>query len=132
LARHFAKELGKPLAPSAIHALQQYTWPGNVRELKSSVESAFVVAEGEAIDAADIRPRRIRPRSQSSSSTVQLEGKSLKEILREVFAHALRSSDGTIRGAALCLGLSKSKFYRNARELGVPFGGVAPQRAVKL
>ncbi len=38
LAREFASELGKMIAPKTLLRLQAYSWPGNVRELRHAVE----------------------------------------------------------------------------------------------
>ncbi len=63
LAQHFLKQTAnrtgaaaKTLDPDAIVALQAYHWPGNVRELQNICERASVLASGNTVTAALIRP----------------------------------------------------------------------------
>ncbi len=43
------------LTPAALEALARYPFPGNVRELENILERAMAMADGEAIDAGDLR-----------------------------------------------------------------------------
>jgi DNA-binding NtrC family response regulator len=56
LARFAAKHgrAGIRFAPEALAALAARAWPGNVRELENAVEQAVVMAEGPAIEPADL------------------------------------------------------------------------------
>ena len=43
------------LSPEAVAALEVYPFPGNVRELENILERALAMADGETIDARDLR-----------------------------------------------------------------------------
>ncbi len=62
LARHFVRKLSKDLgsrvesiSDAAIERLMEYHWPGNVRELENAIERSLVLANGNVLEAADIR-----------------------------------------------------------------------------
>ncbi len=61
LAAHFLQEFAahyrRPVTgftPDAMAALLRYGWPGNVRELAHAVERATLLAQGDAVRAADL------------------------------------------------------------------------------
>ena len=57
LARHFLEDISRRegtarrFDESALRRLVTYPWPGNVRELRNAVHRAYVMADGESIDA---------------------------------------------------------------------------------
>lgn len=57
LARHFLDDISRRegtarrFDESALRRLVTYPWPGNVRELRNAVHRAYVMADGESIDA---------------------------------------------------------------------------------
>jgi two-component system response regulator PilR (NtrC family) len=61
LLAHIAADTGIPapkLGPEALAALAAHDYPGNVRELENILERALAYANGDTLQAADIRPRR--------------------------------------------------------------------------
>ncbi|HIJ83926.1 MAG: two component, sigma54 specific, transcriptional regulator, Fis family [Magnetococcales bacterium] len=61
LANHFRKrfiiELGRndiSFSPSALSVMEKYSWPGNIRELENVIQRALLMAEGRAVEAADL------------------------------------------------------------------------------
>jgi len=42
------------IAPAALAALERHAWPGNVRELENAIERAVALADGEALELADL------------------------------------------------------------------------------
>ena len=54
LRRRAEDDVPRRLSPDACAALRAHPWPGNVRELKSVVDRAYVMADGELIEPADL------------------------------------------------------------------------------
>ena len=57
LTKHFiAKHSGKPfqLSPTALVKLENYSWPGNVRQLENVLQRAFILCDGDKIQAEHI------------------------------------------------------------------------------
>src|SRR5690606_11673798 len=99
LADHFARASAPrgavpSLSADALARLEAHPWPGNVRELKNVLARAMLLRRGPAITAADLGfeggssrpPVRV---SESDVDSVQLRGKTLAEIEREVTFKAL-------------------------------------------
>src|SRR5215471_9185552 len=62
LADHFLREIEarekvgvQHLDPKALDLLRAHVWPGNVRELRNIVHRAYILAEGDTIDARVVR-----------------------------------------------------------------------------
>jgi DNA-binding NtrC family response regulator len=58
--KRFASELKKKItgfSDGALEYIQTYRWPGNVRELKNAVERAVILAHGDTIQVAALKPR---------------------------------------------------------------------------
>jgi DNA-binding NtrC family response regulator len=58
---------GKRFSAEATRAILAHPWPGNVRELKNAVERAVLIADGDAIEVADLildGPQAVAPWTQ--------------------------------------------------------------------
>jgi DNA-binding NtrC family response regulator len=112
LAAHFlavhAQRYRKPIATfdsAALSLLHEHPWPGNVRELDHAVERAVLMAQGHAIQAADLGLRR------TGQSEERLEEMSLEDI-EGLFIRKAMARYGNVSHAAKALGLSRSALYR--------------------
>jgi two-component system response regulator HydG len=88
----------------ALEYIETYRWPGNVRELKNAVERAVILAKGERIEVADLRPRHVNHVEAEVHISV---GTSLEESERLVTLKTFAFADGDHRRAALILGLDE-------------------------
>ena len=107
LAEHFIGP-GRALDPSALRALRRHAWPGNVRELKNVMQRAGLLAQGEAITAADLG----LPAAPSASEAEPA-------IDRQAIEDALVRHAGVVAQAAAELGLSRQALYRRMERLGI-------------
>ena len=98
---------------TAIKALLAHPWPGNVRELDHAVERAALMAQGEAIRAADLGLRSGR------EGPPRLEEMSLEEVEALLIKKALARFSGNVSHAANALGLSRSALYRRLQRYGL-------------
>jgi len=112
LAAHFlalhAQRYRKPVATfdaAALSLLHEHPWPGNVRELDHAIERAVLMAQGHAIQAADLGLRR------ASAGEERLDDMSLEDI-EAVFIRKAMTRYGNVSHAAKALGLSRSALYR--------------------
>jgi len=112
LAAHFlgvhAQRYRKPISafePAALTLLHEHAWPGNVRELDHAVERAVLMAQGAAIQSADLGLRRGAPTED------RLDEMSLEDI-ESLFIRKAMSRYGNVSHAAKALGLSRSALYR--------------------
>ena len=120
LAGHFLKQFAaryrRPVtgfSPDGMRALLGYSWPGNVRELAHAIERATLLAEGEAVTAADLNFRA------ATDAAPKLDEMSLEEVERALITKALARHEGNVSLAAQALGLSRSALYRRLQRHGL-------------
>ncbi len=108
LARHLLKAIAERhgrgplrLTADAEEVLSAQPWPGNVRQLGNLLERAFILAEGPAVSAADLR-----------SLLSQTDHRDELAMLRQ----ALRETDGDKKEAARLLEISYSTLLRRVKE----------------
>ncbi len=117
LQRHFldvcSARYGKPdinLTRRAQALMASYSWPGNVRELENTLAYCCMMAEENAIDAADL-PEQIRAQvpysSDGEKELMSMEAMELKHATR-----VLESVGGNRLRAAEILGISRATLYR--------------------
>lgn len=124
LAAEFMRELavvaGVParrFATGAIECLKAHDWPGNVRELRNLVERLLIMAPGDEIAQADVRPHLEHPGVRAGLSGVPLRV-AREHFEREYITEVVRSCGGNMSQAARVLGLERSHLYRKLRALG--------------
>ena len=118
LANHFLQRFagqrpGAPgrFAPDALAAINLHSWPGNVRELENRVKRASIMADGNAVTAADL------DLADDSETHVQTLRESRMTSDRRTVTAALAASGGSISNAAKILGISRPTLYDLVKEL---------------
>jgi len=120
LADNVAEFGEKRVTSEGWQALSLYAWPGNVRELRHAVDRAVALG-GKELGPTDFFPdflargahQRVSTEHEHESAILPYE-----VMIRGAMQRAL-SEHGTIRGAALALGMPKSTFADKAREWGL-------------
>jgi transcriptional regulator with PAS, ATPase and Fis domain len=116
----------KTVGPDGWQALSSYAWPGNVRELRHAVHRAVTLG-GETLGARDFFPNfQLRGLRLSTATDVERALVPYQAMLRTSMEQALKTH-GTIRAAALSLGMPKSTFADRARQWGI-IGGRRSKR----
>ena len=128
LAHHFlnliTENLGRPkqtIARQAMEKLSAHHWPGNVRELKNVMERGAILSNGAEVKRDDIRFSH-EANQMPKTTLPPTEEKPLKNLTAEfetdIIVGAL-SEMGSIRKAALKLGLSHTALIQKMKKYGV-------------
>ncbi|KGD86918.1 Fis family transcriptional regulator [Achromobacter sp. RTa] len=122
LARRFLeaqnRESGKSkdFSGRAFAVLQQYDWPGNVRELKNFVRRAFIMADGDVLEADMLAPQ-VSPSSAGGDGQVSVPvGETLAEADRRLILATLERCNGVKKQTAAMLGISPKTLYNRLEE----------------
>jgi DNA-binding NtrC family response regulator len=121
--RSLGAENGRELRldQEAEELLLQYNWPGNVRQLENVLNRAFILADGDQIQASDLPSEvtRISPDGNLKGIAVAA-GSELREQVRRfeasLISRVLSESGGDRRLAAQKLGIGLSSLYRKIDE----------------
>jgi transcriptional regulator with PAS, ATPase and Fis domain len=117
LAREFASELGKAVAPRTLLRLQAYSWPGNVRELRHAIERAAGLSGPFQAVLDDASFEFLLRGDGSESEDAQVDGEiaggmlTLFEMERVMILRALRLVHGNRTDAAKVLGIARSTLF---------------------
>jgi len=119
LIDHFLERLrnrygggAKALSKRAMEALLDYPWPGNVRELENTIETAYVLSEGQVIEVTDLKEEIADGRHGASA------GRGESRRIRS----AIREHRGNLSGTARTLGMARSTLYRKMARHGLSRG----------
>lgn len=121
MLRGLGSDSGKKMSldTEAEEILISYPWPGNVRQLENVLNRAFILADGEAIRAADLPSEVTRVRHLSTIEN-QSGSTDLREQVRRfeagLIAKVLEETRGDRRLAADRLGIGVSSLYRKIDE----------------
>ena len=127
---HFAGRHGvpaKPLADDARRALLAHDWPGNVRELRNALERALLLADGDAIAAADLpasvagsaAPLRPVEAAAAELPFAEARRRALDAFDRAFLAAALERHGGNVSAAARALGLHRQSLQKLLARIGL-------------
>jgi DNA-binding NtrC family response regulator len=135
LAERFLKEATsksgtnvRSIDAKAVEALESYAWPGNVRELRNVIERAVVLAEGKAIQLADLTERvrggtRAQTQAEPEESSVDDGTKDYRERVRkfetELIIRALHKANGNQTEAAKALNLPLRTLVHKIQTYGI-------------
>jgi PAS domain S-box-containing protein len=115
--------------PSVFQVFSSYDWPGNVRELRNVLERALIVGNGDRIRVADIGdlPEKalLTDKGYGALFPVHLNvrgalPKTVSEAKRTLVMEALQRSKGSIKKAALILGISRDSLAYLMKTLQIP------------
>lgn len=139
--RRYGPEVGvasPSITPEAIAFLQSQTWPGNVRELENTVRKALLFARDYTIGVDHVKEIVTKAR-QPVATTQQTHaayitelmdrvergeiqnafGKMLADLEPELYAQAIRRSQGNLTKAAQWLGVTRLKMREKLKEFGL-------------
>ena len=103
------------MSDDAWQALKTYAWPGNVRELRHAVARAVALG-GDELGPIDFFPNyQLQGLRLGTERDLDVSLVPYQAILRSAMEQALKAH-GTIRAAALSLGMPKSTFADKARQ----------------
>lgn len=118
LAKYFSDDFAKKnklsqkkLSSAAKKVLLSYPFPGNIRELKAIMETAFVIGEGETIEAEDLNLRDDHSLDLNFKS-----GFTLEEYTAAVIQKTLKENEHNVLKTAQKLDIGKSTIYRLIKE----------------
>jgi DNA-binding NtrC family response regulator len=123
LADHFLAEInraegaGKRLSAAAVDRLKTHHWPGNVRELRNAVQRAFVMAEGQTIEAEWLPDSAGAAQDDRNFISIRV-GTPLAEIEKRAILATLAACGGHKERTAEALGISPKTLYNRLKEYG--------------
>lgn len=115
----------KAVSTEAMRMLLNYPWPGNIRELKNVIKKAVLAADSEVIGLEHILVNNSHCPKEPEFKYHLEEGRSLKEITREVtnkiereiIQQALTKAGGNKSRAAKLLRIDRASLYSKIKEL---------------
>src|SRR5690606_19390405 len=115
------------LSPDASALRREQPWAGNVRELNVVLEHAAVIAQGQLVEASDIRQalrERIARPTGSGSGKFQMprpglaSGASLRDVERDMILSAYETNHQNLSQTARALGIPRSTLRDKLRRYG--------------
>ena len=114
---------GREITQAALQRLVAWCWPGNLRELRNSLDYAASMADGAAIDVADL-PLLADGRALARTDPGECGDVALRELLR---AHRWNVS-----AVARQLGVARMTIYRRMKRAGIVAPQDAPEPALQV
>ncbi|HBP90421.1 MAG TPA: sigma 54-interacting transcriptional regulator [Nitrospirales bacterium] len=129
--RHFARRMGRtvaPLSPDALRQLTSYQWPGNVRELENVIERAVITAQNGQLNFDRAIPG-VKEKSSATHESLKQESttcirtiQEIQDLERQNILLALEQSGWKVsgeKGAARLLGMNASTLASRMKALGI-------------
>ncbi|MEZ5741305.1 MAG: PEP-CTERM-box response regulator transcription factor [Burkholderiaceae bacterium] len=114
--RRFAREQRRDrlsLRDDAIKLISNHRWPGNVRELENCIKRSVIMADGNAIGAADLGLRTDEEAPALNLRHIRDEAE------RKAVLKAMAQSGGNIARASELLGISRPTMYDLLNRFGL-------------
>jgi DNA-binding NtrC family response regulator len=119
------------LTAAVLDRLMLHRWPGNVRELRNVVEHAAVLAEGERIEATDLRLDGAEPsgelQARNAGTFADAKKQAVEDFERAFLLRALREHDGNVSRTAEAVGMLRQSLQQKLRELGIRAADIADE-----
>jgi two-component system response regulator HydG len=112
----FYGEQPKTLTSNVKKLLLHYTWPGNIRELSNAIEHAYVLTQGQKIQASAL-PFEILIADSPAYPKQYLP--TLDEVKRKIITQTLEHTKGRKIAASKILGLERRKLNRLIEKLNI-------------
>lgn len=116
----------KPFSAAALSAMRSCSWPGNVRALRHAVERAVILAQGGALEPADLQlPELVGTQATAAITSViapaaeAVDDLNLERNERRLIQEALQQHRYNISHAARELGLTRAALYRRMEKHGL-------------
>ena len=111
------------VSDEAMRALLEFDWPGNARRLRAVVRRACAIADGEAIERADLDLTDLvaerKPASTPTPSEVPLEDWALATVERRHIETVLAFTKGNKSEAARILDIARTTLDRKLASYGI-------------
>jgi len=116
LLRRVGVDLGRPglsLSPGALDHLRRAEWPGNIRQLRNALERAAILADDDALAAADFAPIGAPVVSAAAGAPAPARGGpvTMAQVEEDAIRAALAHTGGNRRQAAERLGIGLRTLY---------------------
>lgn len=113
-------KLIKGFEPMALDFLMRYNWPGNVRELENVIERAVILMQGDMITPTDFPDALNFKKNNREIPIYQIQdGKTLKDVEREMIIKTLEKTGGNRTRTAEILGISRRALQLKIKKYGL-------------
>ncbi|MBL8504825.1 MAG: sigma-54-dependent Fis family transcriptional regulator [Methylobacillus glycogenes] len=101
---------------------QLHPWPGNIRQLHNVLKTMLALAAGQPLQRKHLPPdfmEELGTAAAEQTAMTALAAGSITDITNEAVRLALQQHNGNISAAARELGMSRNRFYRKLKALGL-------------
>ncbi|NTU43133.1 MAG: sigma-54-dependent Fis family transcriptional regulator, partial [Nitrospirales bacterium] len=120
--KEFKKNV-KGISPDAEKIFIGYPWYGNARELKNVIERICILEDTDIIHPEHIPTEIVdyfnTPQLDSTSHALPADGKTLKDVEKELIVQALQKSNGNQSRAARLLGITRDALRYKMQKFGL-------------